>query len=100
MGLLIKGTWHDQWYDTSSTGGEFVRTDAQFRNTISNEAGAEYPAEPDRYHLFVSLACPWAHRTLILRKLKKLPALRLPNPLSQHQQLQQKQNLLVQKLKK
>lgn len=72
MGLLIKGTWHDQWYDTSSTGGEFVRTDAQFRNTISNEAGAEYPAEADRYHLFVSLACPWAHRTLILRKLKKL----------------------------
>ncbi len=72
MGLLIKGSWHDQWYDTSSTGGEFVRTDAQFRNTISNEEGAEFPAEPNRFHLFVSLACPWAHRTLILRKLKQL----------------------------
>jgi putative glutathione S-transferase len=72
MGLLIKGSWHDQWYDTNSTGGEFVRTDAQFRNTISNGADADFPAEADRYHLFVSLACPWAHRTLILRKLKQL----------------------------
>ena len=72
MGLLINGSWHDEWYDTSSTGGEFIRTDAQFRNTISNEAGADFPAEADRYHLFVSLACPWAHRTLILRKLKRL----------------------------
>ena len=72
MGLLIKGSWHDQWYDTSSTGGEFVRTDAQFRNSISIEEGADFPAEADRYHLFVSLACPWAHRTLLFRKLKKL----------------------------
>lgn len=72
MGLLIKGEWHDKWYDTSSTDGEFVRTDAQFRHVISDEAGAGYPAEPGRYHLFVSLACPWAHRTLILRQLKEL----------------------------
>lgn len=70
MGLLIKGVWHDQWYDTSATGGEFVRSDAQFRNTI--EQGGEFPPEAGRYHLFVSLACPWAHRTLIFRKLKKL----------------------------
>ncbi len=72
MGLLINGTWHDEWYDTSSTGGEFARTDAQFRNTISDEEGADFPAEAGRYHLFVSLACPWAHRTLIMRKLKQL----------------------------
>lgn len=72
MGLLIDGNWHDQWYDTDSTDGEFVRTDAQFRNTISKGQGTEFPAEAGRYHLFVSLACPWAHRTLIFRKLKKL----------------------------
>ncbi len=69
MGLLVNGKWHDEWYDTTSTGGEFIRQDAQFRNWIG-EPGIE--AEADRYHLFVSLACPWAHRTLIFRKLKKL----------------------------
>ena len=78
MGLLIDGKWHDQWYDTDSTGGNFVRTDAQFRNWItpdgspgpSGEGG--FKAEPGRYHLYVSLACPWANRTLILRALKGL----------------------------
>lgn len=78
MGLLIDGQWHDQWYDTSSTGGRFVRTEAQFRNWVtpdgspgpSGEGG--FRAEPGRYHLYVSLACPWAHRTLIYRKLKGL----------------------------
>ena len=69
MGLLVKGEWHTDWYDTESSGGEFVRTDAQYRNAIGDP---EYPAEAGRYHLFVSLACPWAHRTLIFRKLKKL----------------------------
>ncbi|NNE22262.1 MAG: glutathione S-transferase family protein, partial [Rhizobiales bacterium] len=78
MGLLVDGTWQDQWYDTKSTGGRFVRKDASFRNWIT-EDGAVGPsgeggfaAEADRYHLYVSLACPWAHRTLIFRKLKKL----------------------------
>jgi putative glutathione S-transferase len=78
MGLLVKGEWVDQWYDTQSTGGNFVRTDAQFRNWItpdgrpgpSGEGG--FAAEPGRYHLYVSLACPWAHRTLIFRALKGL----------------------------
>lgn len=70
MGLLIDGKWHDQWYDTHSTNGEFIRQDAQFRNEISEQG--PYPAEAGRYHLFVSLACPWAHRTLIFRSLKKL----------------------------
>lgn len=75
MGLLINGQWHDQWYDTEASGGEFVREDAQFRNwvTVDGRAGPSgesgFQAEPDRYHLFVSYACPWAHRTLIFRTL-------------------------------
>ncbi|WP_306118469.1 MULTISPECIES: glutathione S-transferase family protein [unclassified Roseitalea] len=78
MGLLIDGVWHDKWYDTNKTGGRFVRSDSAFRNWVTAD-GAPGPsgdggfaAEPDRYHLYVSLACPWAHRTLIFRKLKKL----------------------------
>ncbi|CEK10000.1 glutathione S-transferase family protein [Legionella hackeliae] len=72
MGLLIDGHWHDQWYDTSKTGGTFKREPTHFRNTIKNETNAPFLPEKDRYHLYVSLACPWAHRTLIFRKLKKL----------------------------
>lgn len=73
MGLLVDGVWHTDWYDTQSTGGEFIRQDAQFRNwvTPANESG-DFPAQKGRYHLFVSLACPWAHRTLIFRALKRL----------------------------
>lgn len=78
MGLLVDGQWQDKWYDTASTGGEFVRTDAGFRNWItadgapgpSGEGG--FAAESGRYHLYVSLACPWAHRTLIFRAIKGL----------------------------
>jgi putative glutathione S-transferase len=69
MGLLFNGKWHTDWYDTAATGGEYVRKDAQFRNRIGENG---FEAEAGRYHLFVSLACPWAHRTLIFRKLKKL----------------------------
>lgn len=72
MGLLVKGQWQDQWYDTDSHDGEFVRTDAQFRDWITADGSSGFQAEPGRYHLFVSLACPWAHRTLIFRRLKKL----------------------------
>ncbi len=78
MGLLVDGVWHDQWYDTGSTGGRFMRADARFRNWITPD-GAPGPtgeggfkAEPGRYHLYVSLACPWANRTLIFRALKGL----------------------------
>jgi len=78
MGLLVEGKWHDQWYDTTKTSGRFVRRDAQFRNWVTPD-GAPGPsgnggfrAEQGRYHLYVSLACPWAHRTLIFRKLKGL----------------------------
>src|SRR5688500_15876726 len=78
MGLLVKGKWVDEWYDTKSTGGSFVRTDAQFRNWITADGspgptgGGGFPAAADRYHLYASLACPWAHRALILRALKGL----------------------------
>ena len=78
MGKLVDGKWHDVWYDTTSSKGRFVRDKARFRNWItpdgkpgpSGEAG--FPAESGRYHLYVSYACPWAHRTLIFRKLKGL----------------------------
>ena len=78
MGLLINGEWQDSWYDTSKTEGRFVRGDAAFRNwvTPTGDPGPTgsggFKAEPGRYHLYVSLACPWAHRTLIFRKLKRL----------------------------
>ncbi len=72
MGLLVDGQWQDVWYDTSKTSGEFKREPTQFHSSISKEPKARFPAEKGRYHLYVSLACPWAHRTLIYRKLKKL----------------------------
>lgn len=78
MGLLIKGKWHDQWYDTASAGGRFVRSDAQFRNWVTDDGRpgpsgvGGFAAESGRYHLYVSYACPWAHRTLIVRSLEGL----------------------------
>lgn len=72
MGKLVEGVWHDVWYETKSNGGKFVREDAGFRNWIKNKPDATFQPETGRYHLYVSLACPWAHRTLILRKLKGL----------------------------
>jgi len=78
MGLLIEGKWHDRWYDTKDNNGEFLREDSQFRSWITPDGSAGpsgvagFPAEAGRYHLYVSLACPWAHRTLIFRKLKSL----------------------------
>lgn len=78
MGQLVNGEWQDTWYDTASTGGKFVRSTAGFRNWITADGSAGpsgtggFKAEAGRYHLYVSLACPWAHRTLIFRKLKGL----------------------------
>ena len=78
MGLLVDGQWVDQWYDTKKTGGRFVRTQTQFRNWITADCSAGptgqagYKAEANRYHLYVSLACPWASRTLMIRTLKGL----------------------------
>lgn len=78
MGLLQEGKWVDQWYDTKSTNGRFVRKAPQFRNWVTTDGRAGpsgkggFKAEIGRYHLYVSLACPWAHRTLIFRALKGL----------------------------
>jgi putative glutathione S-transferase len=78
MGRLIEGEWHDQWYDTSRTGGRFVREDAGFRNWVTRDGSpgptgeGGFRAEPGRYHLYVSYACPWASRAMIFRKLKGL----------------------------
>ncbi|WP_435104197.1 glutathione S-transferase family protein [Arhodomonas sp. AD133] len=72
MGLLIDGVWHDQWYDTKRTGGRFERPATKFHDWIEADPRARFPAEPGRYHLYASLACPWAHRALIFRKLKGL----------------------------
>ena len=78
MGLLVDGQWVDQWYDTKKTGGRFVRTQTQFRNWITADGSAGptgqagFKAETGRYHLYVSLACPWASRTLMIRTLKGL----------------------------
>jgi glutathionyl-hydroquinone reductase len=78
MGLLVDGKWTDQWYETESNKGEFKRQDSLFRNWITADGAAGpsgeggFAAEAGRYHLYVSLACPWAHRTLILRELKGL----------------------------
>ncbi|MCJ2377283.1 glutathione S-transferase family protein [Vibrio sp. ZSDZ34] len=72
MGKLVDGVWHDVWYDTKSSGGKFVREDAGFRSWIKNSDDAKFQPESGRYHLYVSLACPWAHRTLIFRTLKGL----------------------------
>ncbi|WP_318400515.1 glutathione S-transferase family protein [Photobacterium leiognathi] len=81
MGLLVNGKWHTDWYDTKSTGGKFERKASSFRNWITKDGSAGitgkagFKAEPNRYHLYVSLACPWAHRAIIYRQLKELNAM-------------------------
>ena len=78
MGLLVNGKWVDRWYETKASKGEFIRKDAQFRNWVTADGSpgptgeGGFKAEAGRYHLYVSLACPWAHRTIILRQLKGL----------------------------
>lgn len=81
MGLLVDGKWLDQWYDTDANDGKFARSESQFRHWVTTDGSAGpsgeggFKAEAGRYHLYVSLACPWAHRTLILRKLKGLESM-------------------------
>lgn len=78
MGLLVDGKWQDKWYDTDSNGGRFKRHESSFRNWVTKDGSAGptgkagFKAEAGRYHLYVSLACPWAHRAIIYRKLKGL----------------------------
>ncbi len=75
---MIEGRWHDRWYDTKASAGRFVRSQSQFRNWVTPDGepgptgAGGFRAEPDRYHLYVALACPWSHRTLIFRALKGL----------------------------
>jgi len=72
MGMLVEGKWQDVWYDTKKTGGKFERKESSFRDWVTNDGSTEFQAEPNRYHLYISYACPWASRALIFRKLKKL----------------------------
>lgn len=78
MGMLVDGQWTDKWYDTKSTGGKFKRSESAFRGWVTADGGpgpdgqTGFKAEAGRYHLYVSLACPWAHRTLVFRRLKGL----------------------------
>lgn len=78
MGQLVEGEWSSEWYDTKKTGGAFKRDTSRFRNWVTADGSAGpsgeggFKAEAGRYHLYVSLACPWAHRTLIFRALKGL----------------------------
>ena len=72
MGLLVEGKWVDRWYDTSKTGGRFERKPTSFHDWVGADGSTRFPAEEGRYHLYVGLACPWAHRTLIVRALKGL----------------------------
>jgi putative glutathione S-transferase len=78
---MVDGRWHDRWYDTAASAGRFVRSESQFRHWVTADGTAGpsgdggFAAQAGRYHLYVSLACPWAHRTLIFRAIKGLAAL-------------------------
>ena len=72
MGFLVEGVWKDLPRDVRSTGGEFIRPESPFRDRVTADGSSGFKAEAGRYHLYVSLACPWAHRTVIFRKLKGL----------------------------
>ncbi|MEM6789021.1 MAG: glutathione S-transferase family protein [Myxococcota bacterium] len=72
MGLLIDGQWRDQWYDTEKTDGKFVRPETSFRDAVRADGSTAFTPDSGRYHLYVSLACPWAHRVLIVRALAGL----------------------------
>jgi len=78
VGLLQNGVWRNQWYETKASKGRFIRSESLFRNWVTEDGSAGptgvggFKAEPGRYHLYVSHACPWAHRTMIFRALKGL----------------------------
>ncbi len=74
MAPLVDGTWQDTWFDTAKSGGRFERRESTFRDWIRADGSTRFQPERGRYHLYVSLACPWAHRTLIVRHLKGLEA--------------------------
>jgi putative glutathione S-transferase len=77
-GVFVDGVWRTEWYDAAKTGGRFVPAEPVYRNWVTADGSpgpsgqGGFPAERGRYHLYVSLACPYAHRTVIFRRLKKL----------------------------
>ncbi|HEV8715503.1 MAG TPA: glutathione S-transferase family protein [Candidatus Binatia bacterium] len=72
MGSLVNGVWHDEGSDATTTNGRYVRSDSQFRNWVTADGASGFPAEAGRYHLYIAISCPWAHRTWIFRQLKRL----------------------------
>ena len=72
MGRMVDGEWHKGWHDNKKTKGHYQRATTSFRNFITADGSSGFKAEPGRYHLYVSHACPWAHRTMIFRVLRKL----------------------------
>jgi glutathionyl-hydroquinone reductase len=72
MGVLVEGQWRDAWYETAKTGGAFERPNTQFRRWITADGSSDFRAAAGRYHLFLALACPWCHRTLLMRLMKRL----------------------------
>jgi putative glutathione S-transferase len=74
LGQLVDGEWKDEWYETKSTGGRFVRKESAFRDRVAADGSTRFAPDAGRYHLYVSYACPWAHRALVGRALKKLDA--------------------------
>ena len=72
MGLLVNGIWNEEDQQPQGTNGRFVRPGSQFHHWVTNDGSTEFPAETGRYHLYIAISCPWAHRTWIFRKLKRL----------------------------
>jgi putative glutathione S-transferase len=72
MGLLVNGIWQSEETATTGTGGRYLRPESQFRNWVTADGSYGFPAEPGRYHLYIAIGCPWAHRTWIFRTLKRL----------------------------
>jgi putative glutathione S-transferase len=72
MGMLVNGTWFDDDPIPADRGGAFLRPDSSFRDTVSRDGSTRFPAEPGRYLLVTAPSCPWAHRTVLVRALKRL----------------------------
>jgi len=87
LGILVEGKWRSD-RDQEDAKGRFIRPETTFRHQITADGSSGYPAEAGRYHLYVSLACPWAHRTLIMRQLKGLTtaiSISIVDPVIEHQ---------------
>jgi len=72
MAMLINGVWHEEETNAQTLNGRYIRADSQFRHWVTADGSSGFPAEAGRYHLYIAIGCPWAHRTWIFRKLKRL----------------------------